>query len=350
MISLTARYFDGRTSASHQVTASLHDDGTLRLVGAGIDRRGPLTAVRIADRLGNVPRALWLPDGAKLETPDNDAVDAMVATLPPGRRALGLVHRLERQWRFALGALAVTAVLAFLGVEYVLPAAAERVAMLAPVELEHALGEETLEALDGTLFAPSELPPETAGSVIVRFEHLRRAVGFDAALRLELRSAPAIGANAFALPGGILVVTDELVTLLEDDYDALAAVLAHEVGHVLERHSLRAALQSSATALLIASVLGDVTSLSGLAATLPTVLVDARYSRRFEADADREAIRILLRMGVSPAALATALEAIERSHGGAGEVPGYLSSHPPTADRLERARAAAVTGRVPGKD
>ena len=73
----------------------------------------------------------------------------------------------------------------------------------------------------------------------------------DPFIRLEVRSAPQIGANAFALPSGIIVVTDELVALSEDD-DELAAVIAHELGHVHHRHIMRTVIQNSAAALLVA--------------------------------------------------------------------------------------------------
>ena len=86
-----------------------------------------------------------------------------------------------------------------------------------------------------------------------------------------------MGANAFALPNGTIVVTDDLVKLAEHD-DELVAVLAHEIGHVVSRHALRRVLQDSGVMLLVAGITGDIVSISSLAAALPTLLIEAKYS------------------------------------------------------------------------
>ena len=74
---------------------------------------------------------------------------------------------------------------------------------------------------------------------------------------LELRRSEVVGANAFALPDGTIVVTDALVHLAEND-EELLAVLAHEIGHVVHHHALRSVMQNSAVALLLAFALGVV--------------------------------------------------------------------------------------------
>ena len=72
-------------------------------------------------------------------------------------------------------------------------------------------------------------------------------------LRLELRAGGAIGPNAFALPSGIIMVTDELVRIAEHP-EEFESVLAHEAGHMVHRHSLRMLLQGSASTLLMFAV------------------------------------------------------------------------------------------------
>jgi predicted Zn-dependent protease len=158
---------------------------------------------------------------------------------------------------------------------------------------------------------------------------------------LVFRSGP--GPNAFALPGGIVVVTDDMVKLAQSD-EQLLAVLAHEIGHVRGRHALRLLLRQSGVFVLVTALAGDAVGMTILAAALPTVLLESNYSREFEADADDYAFDVLKRHGYSPQAFADVmrrLQAAEKSSGDDERFFRYLSSHPVTAERIERAEAAA---------
>jgi Zn-dependent protease with chaperone function len=127
-------------------------------------------------------------------------------------------------------------------------------------------------------------------------------------------------------------MTDELVELSQSD-DELAAVLAHEVGHVVHRHSLRMLLQNSATSILMVAIVGDISSASVLVASVPTVLVQARHSRQFEEEADDYAYAWLDRAGISRRTFGAILERLEEKYGGQ-DIPSWISSHPPTAQRV----------------
>ena len=143
-----------------------------------------------------------------------------------------------------------------------------------------------------------------------------------------------MGANAFALPSGIVVMTDELVDLAQAD-EELQVVLAHEIGHVVHRHSLRMLLQNSATSLLIIGLTGDVSSASVLVAGVPTALVQAKHSRQFENEADDYAYAWMDRNGVPHRYFTDMLERLEKKYGGAGSgALSWLSSHPSTAERI----------------
>jgi Zn-dependent protease with chaperone function len=190
---------------------------------------------------------------------------------------------------------------------------------------------------------PSRLPRERRDELAALLRRVAGPAGAAAGYRLECRSSPALGANAFALPSGIVVITDDLVELARSD-DELAAVLAHEVGHLRERHALRHALQSSAAGLVVAALTGDLVSVSSLAATLPTLLVDTSYSRAFEREADDAALAWLRSAGVPPRLYAAFLgrlqtrQDLRRGETGNGSSPvrDYLSTHPDTAERIRR--------------
>ena len=157
-------------------------------------------------------------------------------------------------------------------------------------------------------------------------------VGADGTYELVFRDGGRAGANAFALPSGIVILTDQLVALAEDDAE-LQAIMAHEIGHVRNRHALRSLLQRSfATGLLIV-VTGDVTAAGGMLVTLPTMLLRAGYSREFELEADAVARDYLQRTG-QPLTLYTGL--LQRmSEASPSSTPGLLRTHPATPERIE---------------
>ena len=135
------------------------------------------------------------------------------------------------------------------------------------------------------------------------------------------------------------MVTDELVALAKDDRE-IEAVLAHEFGHQRGRHILRHLLQDSIAALLVAVTVGDLSSLTSLAAAAPTLLLQAKYSREFEREADDFALAYLARHRIPPEVFAAMLERLEKSRPEGRNVPDFLSTHPDIRVRIERARGA----------
>lgn len=329
---LAGVFYDGTHSEAHPVEVDV-EGRQIRVAGTGIERTWPLSAVRISPRIGETPRHLYFPDGSQCDTADNDGVDLL---FPPGA-ASRAAHRLERSITYALLALGVTALLAWALITYAIPAVAKVAAFRLPDTTLVALGEDTLKALDEAFLGPTSVAPERQAHVRRLFETLQAAQD-GARARLEFRKGRALGANALALPSGVIVVTDELLALATDDAEIMA-VLAHELGHLRYRHALRSLLQSSATALIFAFAVGDVTSITSLAATLPTFLLQAKYSRAFETEADDFALAQLAARGIPHEAFASILERMERASSTAPEALKYLSTHPSTRERAARARA-----------
>ena len=141
-----------------------------------------------------------------------------------------------------------------------------------------------------------------------------------------------IGPNAFALPSGDIVLTDEMVALMPDDA-AIMGVLAHELGHLQQRHLTRRIIQTSAVGAGAALLFGDV---STVVATLPPLLLDLKYSRDVEREADDYAIAMLRQNGIALEHLAQVFVALGKLDQGTP----YLSSHPASTERIARIRAA----------
>jgi Zn-dependent protease with chaperone function len=334
-MSFAARYFDGRTSAACDVEVELYADGRVSVRGEAPLQDSTVADIRISERIGDTARRITFPDGAMCETTHNDLIDQWLERLGAHSRQ-HRVFRLERRWQVALLALAVTVVGTWAFIRFGLPAAADHAARMMPRSVDIAIGEGGLQTMDAVFFEPSRLEPARQDSLQKLFATMRRELNAPD-LRLELRRGDEIGANAFALPSGIVVVTDELVALAQHD-EEIESVMAHEIGHVVHRHSLRMLLQSSASAMLMLTLLGDVSSASTLAASVPTVLVHAKYSRDFEREADDYARAWLDRQGIPAHRFGDLLSRIEEHERGRDSsdddaVMNYFSSHPTTRER-----------------
>jgi Zn-dependent protease with chaperone function len=337
VIEFDAVYYDGRTSARKPVRVRGYTL-VIQIVGEGLRLDIPLGKVRVDPPVGGTRRALHLPDGAQLQTDDHAAVEAL---FPHAHALESWVHSLERRWPYALAALAFAAAFAWWSVVDGLPRAAKIAAGLVPATVEAKLGEQTLGFFEGKVCRPSALGAARRQALQQRFARLTAGLSDGYSYRLLLRDCRGIGANAFALPGGAIVMTDALVKLARND-DQISAVLAHEIGHVRHRHGLRMGLQAAGLAALAAALFGDATSITSIATTLPTALLQSGYSRELETEADDYAFQRLREIGLSPKAFAEIMLLLEedRRKRTGGETRDYFSTHPATAKRIERALSA----------
>jgi len=328
-----ARFFDGRTSRVREVV--LRPQGARLVVeGEGVRLEVAPDEVRVGEPLARAGRTLCLPDGARCEVEPGPDLDLLLELL--GHRE-GRVSRWQRSLRVALACTVATLAILGAGYRFGLPWLSERVARALPEAWVQELGAHTLDTLDETTFAATALPAETRERIAARLAALRPARAEPPAYRLCFRAGGSLGANAFALPSGEIVVTDELVGLAQRDEEVLG-VLAHELGHLHERHALRGLIQSSVVGGLVAVWMGDVGS---LATALPAAVLDARYSRDFEREADAYAAELLRANGADTRPLADLLERLEAARGGPAPPPAllaYLASHPASAERIRRLR------------
>ena len=285
MTEVPATYFDGRTSQPHAVTLRWHAfDRVLEVNGDGLARRIPAREVTIESRLGRGPRFVRFADGGRCEVADHDGLDAVIATWAPDR-AGSLLHKLETSWRLVAVFTVVIIAAGWATIRFGLPWAARHIAFALPANITRLLGDQTLATLDRTMFEPSQLTHERQLELQKAFATFLARVGDTTGYQIEFRRAASRQANAFALPSGAIVITDELVQLAQDDREVVA-VLAHECGHVAHRHALRAVLQNSAVFVVLALVTGDISSSSAFGSALPAYLLQSRFSREFETEAD----------------------------------------------------------------
>ena len=325
-MSVPASYFDGKTSRRHQVVLTV--EGDVACISGEADRRCPLSQLRVSEASQHGMRIVTFPDGAYLEIGDQQGFARMLSATG---HTDSLVSRLQQSWRATLlAALAMAAIIVLLW-RLVLPLAADLVASMLPTAVETRLGEATMQALDARLLDASRMPEDRQQRIKTRFRTLAASTANTPQFELLFRKSR-VGPNALALPAGRIVLTDELAILLDDDEDALMAVLAHELGHLHHRHLMRRLVHGAAVGAAGMALFGDA---SGLVATLPTLMLDLHYSREAEREADLYAAHLLKAAGLSAGSLATALE---RLHSAQEDGPAYLSTHPATAERIARLR------------
>ena len=326
-----ADYFDAITSRRHPVRVSVGERVTIG--GEGFAFELERRQLKVLPRLGRTPVRIALPDGGLLVARDFDVVDYALG-VDPSRQ---LAHRLESHPGFVVVALAAIVVAAWFAYRDGIPWAARQVAAHIPHEVEIELSEETLQAMDRFALRPSRLDPARARSIAAGFASLRQASGLPARTRLEFRDGGFVGPNALALPGGVVIITDQLVELMDDSQ--VIAVLAHELGHVEGRHSTRHLLSQSLHAFLAMAVMGDSSAVAGVAAGFPTVMLATAYSRDFEREADAYALALLRRAGLPPQDFAVALDKLRRAARPERDL-GYLATHPNIGERIEAAEDA----------
>lgn len=340
MNQLDGVWFDGRSSRPRPVRLRLGDE-TLELVAddGGLSA-WPLAEVSVSPRLGTTPRILRREGHGQIECADAPVFDRWSPDLATDRLE-AFVDWLERR-RLAIATAAAVTVLATVGfVQVGVPWLARKAAERMPAAVERHVSGQVVALLERTHFHPTRVPAARQQRLREAFAALVRGEPRAEQMRLRMVAAPAIGPNAFALPDGRIYVTDALVALLPSD-EELLAVLAHEAGHHVHRHGMRQALESSSVFLAAGLLFGDASG-SSLAVSVPAVLLSNGFSRGHEREADAYAFDLLRRRGHSPRAFASVMRRLadQRPSGGSDGPLGYLSTHPPTPERIAAAEAAA---------
>lgn len=319
--------------ASQAVDATLvADAGHVRLTDSGGESlaSGRLRDVNIEAPVGTAPRRIVFPDGRLFETEDTTSVDEL-SGITAGR----LLHRSER-FRMTLIWVVLAAIVGVgLAWRFALPMLVSAAIFLTPPPLIEAIDVGTMQALDKTMVLKSNLSEQRRSEVTELFDQLLEALPEDRVdgtdYNLLFRSMPGVGPNAFALPGGTIVITDALVKQFPYD-DVIASVLGHEIGHVEEQHGLRRLYRSLGGYVLIATIAGDTGPILEDIFLEGNVLLSLSHSRGQESAADEFGVNLARNAGFDPAGLLTFFEGLPDT----GD--SWLSTHPSNKERVETLR------------
>jgi Zn-dependent protease with chaperone function len=343
-----ARWFDGHRSTAQAVRVTLEgqllrvhpDDDAASAAQAPTDI--PLAGLSVGERFQTAPRMIGLPDGSSLQVEDDGGFDR--ALRQAGHRP-GPAYRLIERWRHVLACgLLLIGVMVWVDRQGAGLLASFAVQFI-PSSVDERLGRSALELADRQWLTPSSLPDTRRRAIEARFSSLVHEHYPQVACKLWFRGTHSAGwddFNAFAVPGGTIVLLDGLAKAMDDE--EVLAVLGHELGHVVHRDGMHGIAQQMGLLAVAGVVWGDMSS---LAATVAAGFEGLRYSRAMEADADAFAVTFLSRGGIPVQHLADAFAVIEREEAKRGAMPTFLNDHPSTPERVRAARAA-VHEQVPG--
>ncbi|MEL6919510.1 MAG: M48 family metallopeptidase [Pseudomonadota bacterium] len=293
------------------------------------------TGVEVSTRVGSIPRTFTFPNGKGLfETYDNDAVDTLLRQAR-GKSQGNWVHSLEQFRLHLIAVVAAILISVFAIYRYGLPVMVEVAVMVTPPIVPELMGSGTMRSLDATIFGETELSDERLAPIRQGFDRLTAVSDLPAdSFTLNFRASPRVGPNAFALPDGTIIVTDELIRLVGRD-ETVIGILGHEIGHVERQHSLRQFYRTAGVAALILLISGDVGAVTEDVLVQGTLLLQMSYSREAELEADRRSVELMYEAGMDPAAAAPFFALLERRFGDTRPTDSYLSTHPASPRRRQ---------------
>ena len=220
-----------------------------------------------------------------------------------------------------LGLLLLSVLGAF--VVWGVPALADRAALLFPQQYERQLGEQLYEQM----IRAYEVDEEKTAALSNYLEALKTQTDYPITATVVSHDE----VNAFAIPGGFVVVHEGILNKMER-HEELAALLGHELAHVQKRHSLRAMTRSLSYYMLASLLFGDVSGVAAVIVDNASTLRNLEYSRSLEQEADQEGLELLRRNRLNPQGMVWLLERLDSADD--PEMLAFLSTHPNTKERI----------------
>lgn len=260
----------------------------------------------------------------------------------PLEQAAEQVRQVRQRHRMAWGvggAIILTVVLGlWFGSDLLVERAVDRI----PIEWEQKLGESAYR----DFLAQQEVVKEgPAVSAVKEMTHRLTEQVSNTPYRFEITVVKSDVVNAFALPGGYIVVFTGLLKKA-DNPEEVAGVLAHELNHVLQRHGLERILKQLGLMAVVSIALGNPPGLGGVMKQLGVELMALKFGRAQETEADTTGLQLLHRAKINPEGMITFFQRLSEKDDGRVE---WLSTHPMSSGRAEhlKARLAGMPAQTP---
>lgn len=341
-----AAFKNGRASGTLVISALdiafSNDQGNVRfpLQGAELSHGGASDRLLFISHPSQPDWKLYTSDRSILDNPHLHNHPALKARLQQAKKR----HRLNWSIFAAFVAAIIAVPLALiLGMDRITGALARHV----PVEWEQKLGSEVFDQykINGHL-----MPDAEAKALLEPLVQPLLDANTDTRFTFHFHISRDDEVNAFALPGGHVVINSGLI-LKAQGAPELLGVVAHEMAHVTQQHGIRNIMGTAGIYLTVNALLGDMTGLLAVIADAAPFLINQTYSRNFESESDREGVALLHRAQIDPQGLVTFFETLKQEEEKklkelAGEdnselakgTLSLLSTHPATDDRIAQLR------------
>lgn len=237
-------------------------------------------------------------------------------------------HRHRLAWSLVVAVILSTVLGFWFGSDLFVEIAVSRI----PVEWEQKLGESAYR----DFLSHQEIMKE-GPAVVALGEMTQRMTAQipDSPYKFEVTVVKSDVVNAFALPGGYVVVFTGLMKKAESG-EEVAGVLSHELNHVLQRHGLERIVKNLGLMTVVAIVFGNQQGLVGMMKQFGVELFTLKFGREQETEADLTGLQLLQRAKIDPSGMITFFERLSEKDQGRME---WLSTHPMSAARAERLKA-----------
>ena len=328
---IKALYFDGKSSTPYEITIKITKDKILLIEP---DKSYNLKSSKIHSRIGkNAYRKIVFDDNSYIMIPPNTEADKLLT------KNLALIDKLPEMLEKHKKGLLFAVLLILLGSVFWITFGNHVITFIVinftPREVKEKLAENTIKNLKELgIIRKSKLTEEQKTYFNKQIQKLANLADTEIKLHFYDADFP----NAFALPGGNIILLDDIVEISTDTiaYTDILGVLAHEIGHEYYHHSLKNVVRSQTISVIMGLLLGERKISNSLATT---VLISA-YSRKAEHQADLFAIELLHKAGISTKPLANLFKKLLKKAKKYGKnendlVSKIFSSHPPTEERIK---------------
>jgi predicted Zn-dependent protease len=319
-------YFDGKSARPQLVRVLLFSE-QVHVYEAETDhllQSYPLANCQLAANSSKPQVYLTQEKTSYIVLDTNDAITTLLADALKARQQSWFDRLIKTHLLLLLGILTALVI----GIYLLLTEAAPRIALaFVSVRQEEKMG----QAFLGSVVSTEEIDSNASRLAQDFANHLRLSKTYTIKVYVVRKKE----VNAFALPGGIVVINSGIINKM-NSYEELAALLGHEVTHINDRHSLRSLLRQLSFTAFISLISGDA-GISGAVISNAAFLQSLSYSRSLEASADHKGMEILVNNGINPAGMTKLMERLQAE--GHGIPVGFLSSHPLTTTRIADANA-----------
>ncbi|MEH6445692.1 MAG: M48 family metallopeptidase [Oceanospirillaceae bacterium] len=284
-----------------------------------------------------VPMEIIFTDGSKFVANDSNDRLALFSNK---------AEKLEKNRALAFACILIIPCFVWYFITIGMPAFVANSVKYLPDSVAQEMGDQSFYLIKEAFLEPSELSLKKQREVKQLWQLTLKNLDLPInKYKLHIFQSDYFSANAFALPNGTVVVTDDLLLLLKDNSDALLAILLHEIGHVERQHSLRLVAQSISNTIIISVFLGDMEGFAEGLIGVGAAVIQNTFSREMETEADDYALQKLGQLGKSPTSFAQALQSLmdlqsksDRSiKSDKNSILRYMSTHPAIEERINKA-------------